>query len=123
MIFFTEFTNVLTYYNTYKNEVLYVGDFNIHVNKLSEPNAKKLSELLDLFYLHQHITEPMHQNENTLDLVITNKKSVVHECTVDDMNSDHSNVSIYFNTCKPKPSYKRILTRKYKNIDIKAFKN
>ena len=120
--FFTEFTEVLTYYNTFKNEVLFVGDFNIHVNKPSEPNAKKFSEILDLFDLHQHITEPTHQNGNTLDLVITNKKSVVRKCTVDDMNSDHSNILIYLNTCKPMPSYKSILTRKYKNIDIEAFK-
>ena len=28
--FFTEFTEVLTHYITYKNEVIFVGDFNIH---------------------------------------------------------------------------------------------
>ena len=120
--FFTELTEVLTYYNTYKNEVIFVGDFNIHVNKPADPNAKKLSDLLDLFDLHQHITEPTHQNGNTLDLVITKKISIVHKCVVDDMNSDHSNVLIYMNTQKAKPSYKSISTRKYKKINIPAFK-
>ena len=120
--FFTEFTEILTHYNTYKNEVIFVGDFNIHVNKPADPNAKRLSELLNLFDLHQHVTEPTHQNGNTLDLVITSKKSTVHKCIVEDMNSDHNNVLIYMNTQKPKPCYKSVSTRKYKNINIQAFK-
>jgi exonuclease III len=30
--FFTELNDILAYYNTYKNEVIFIGDFNIHVN-------------------------------------------------------------------------------------------
>jgi exonuclease III len=80
--FFDEFWDLLSYYNAYKNEVIFVGDFNIHVNKPTDVSTKKLTELLDLFGLQQHITSPTHRGGNTLDLVITRETSILDNCIV-----------------------------------------
>jgi hypothetical protein len=88
------------------------------VNKPSDPSTKKLSELLEIFYLHHHITEAIHENDAPLDLVITSKKYAMIICEVDEMNSDHNNV----NTKKRKTNRKTVASRQYKNINIIVLK-
>jgi hypothetical protein len=121
--FFDELCEVLSYYSTLKNEAIFIGYFNIHVNKPTDHNAKKLQALLELFDLHQHITTPTHQNGNTLDLVITRKESIVSKCIVSDLNSDHANILVHLNIGKSRPSRKTVAYRNYKNIDMMAFKS
>jgi hypothetical protein len=120
--FFMELNGILAHYNTYKNEVIFIGDFNIHVNNTLDQNAKKMHALLDLFDLQQLISQPTHRNGNTLDLVIGPKNSQTAECKVDDMNSDHNNILIHLKGRKTRTKIKYICSRKLKNIDLDMFK-
>ena len=51
--------------------LLIVGDFNLHVNIPSDPNASKFLDLLSSMGLDQHVDKPAHVSGNTLDLIIT----------------------------------------------------
>src|SRR5271155_5102023 len=59
------------------SEVLITGDFNIHVDILSDPFSKSFSNLLETFDLKQHITFSTHDRGHTLDLLITRKNSTI----------------------------------------------
>jgi len=121
--FYSELTQVFGHYSTYRNEVIIIGDFNLHINKSMDVNARRFQELLQLFDLHQHVSEPTHRDGNTLDLVITRTNTKLLKCNVDDMNSDHMNVLISLDVAKPTATYKTITFRQYKNIDMNTFKN
>jgi hypothetical protein len=121
-VFFNELTDLLSYYSLYKHEVIFIGDFNIHMNKVSEPNTKKMVDILDLFDLCQHVSGSTHQSGNLLDLVLTNRNLVINSCIVDDMNSDHNNILISLNVTKPKTQRKSLMKRRYKDINITAFR-
>ena len=53
-------------------EVLLVsGDFNFHLDDPSDADARKLMELMDTFFLLQHITTPTYVSGHILDLIIS----------------------------------------------------
>ena len=120
--FFDELSVTLSYYHTYRHEVIVIGDFNIHVNKFSDTNARKLADILEMFNLKQHISEATHENGNTLDLVITPEISSVQKCIVDDLNSDHNSILIHLDAMKTNQKQNTISWRPFKNWDINAFK-
>ena len=95
--FFTEFANFMTKYYLLKHEVIIVGDFNFHVNKLHDPKAKRFLELIKLFSFKNIITEPTHKDGNTLDLVLIRENSILINHKVDEQNSDHSNIIFSLN--------------------------
>lgn len=69
------------------------GDFNIRVQNGDDPDARHFSELLGTFSLVQHVTEEMHRDHGTLDLVITfrdNQTNVVVEVDPTCIISDHA---------------------------------
>ena len=88
--FFKEMNKLLAHYNMFKNEVIIMGDFNIHVNKENDRNAQKFQEILDTFNLVQHIKEPTHKHGNTLDLLITRKNTKMIDFSVNSQLSDHN---------------------------------
>ena len=45
-----------------------LNDFNIHIDNMTDGNAKEFSSVLDMFGLWQHVTEPTHLWGHTLDL-------------------------------------------------------
>jgi len=57
--------------NTSPHEFLITGDFNIHVDDLTDSNAIQFLSLLDHSNLTQHVLLPTHRHSHTLDLVIT----------------------------------------------------
>ena len=91
--FFTDFSTLLTQVLLGKRPILLAGDFNIHVDDISDPTARSFLDLLSAFGLSQHVHEPTHRSGHTLDLL------VAHEVVPDDISvspltlSDHSSVS------------------------------
>ena len=67
-------------------------NFNIAAQDLSDPNARRLAELLMSFDIIQHVSEPTQIHGNTLDLVMT--PADLQPVTVDvepaGMFSDHA---------------------------------
>ena len=58
------------------------------------------------------ISLPTHKNGNTLDLVITKQHSMMRQCRVDELNSDHMNILIEVNLTKIKSTGKKVNKRK-----------
>ena len=92
-IFFTELTQYLEVLALYKCQIIIAGDFNVHVEKINDPNAVRFSELVDSFDCVQHVPAvPTHRNGGTLDLIITKAEQGIVELVIDppDIISDQS---------------------------------
>ena len=74
------------------SEVLITGDFNIHVDILSDPFSKTFSNLLETFDLKQHIAFPTHDRGHTLDLLITRSNSTI----ISDLDHTISSISDHY---------------------------
>src|SRR5271155_5747741 len=106
------------------SEVLITGDFNIHVDILSDPFSKSFSNLLETFDLKQHITLPTHNRGHTLDLLITRSNSTI----ISDLDhtipgiSDHyaikSSISV---SAYPHLSRITKIIRSHRRINLEAF--
>ena len=68
--FISELSSLLEDLASSNSEVFITGDFNIHVDILSDPFSKSFSNLLETFDLKLHITFPTHNSGYTLDLLI-----------------------------------------------------
>ena len=87
--FFDEFAKLLSIVCMDFDCVVLVGDFNIHVDNLTDGCAKELLNILDNFGLSQHVTEPTHNRGHILDLIIS-KGLNISEVVVNDVAlSDH----------------------------------
>ena len=79
-----------------REELLIVGDFNIHVDS-SNNDSKDFLDILNAKGLTQHMTSPAHQQGDTPDLIITREQSnllsgspIVFISGVSDTNSSSS---------------------------------
>ncbi len=75
----------LLHYILTKDELLIIGDFNFHMNKPDKPNVKRMIEIVDIFDLIQHVTNPTHKFGNILELIITKKDIKLLSHNVDEM--------------------------------------
>ena len=100
-----------------------MGDFNIHVDTMSDSLAARFCDIIDSMGLKQHVTGPTHSAGHTLDLVITRATSLlVHELAVTDPGiSDHSAISLLLHIEKPPTVIKQIQYRKIKAINVSKF--
>ena len=120
--FFEEFTELLLSLQMTKCEFLIAGDFNFHMNKVSETYTKRMAEILELFDLKQHVVGPTHTSGNTLDLIITPHDLHVSNVRIDELNSDHHCILFQVNIQKPPKQIKQIRFRKTKQIDLETLK-
>ena len=113
-----------------REELLVVGDFNIHVDS-SNNESKGFLDILNANGLTQHATSPTHQKGHTLDLVITREHSnllsgspIVFISGVGVANSssslDHYAVLCYLNVTRPKTVYKSVKFRAFRKIPVPA---
>jgi len=57
---------------TKKCQIIVTGDFNIRIEKVSEPDTRQLNDILSSFLCTQHVSLMEKQSKGgTLDLVIT----------------------------------------------------
>ena len=119
--FFSEFQDLLTSLCSTTDNILALGDFNIHVDIPSDSAAIALGKLLDYLHLTQHVSGPTHKKGHTLDLVISNTNPIdtlkVHSIGV----SDHAMISmeLLFPTPLSKPK-RKIQFRNLKRINQAA---
>ena len=104
------------------SNVIITGDFNIHVNDVTDENATFFTEALFSLGLHQHVHTATHNKGNTLDLILTNPDELpILRCEAVDFVSDHRLVVCQTNLLNPKPSPKKINICKYTSDKIIAF--
>ena len=124
-VFIQEFYNFLEVLTLSYSNLVICGDFNIHVNKPTEPFVSNFNDVLDTFSLTQSVNVPTHKLGNTLDLIIHDPTVL----TVSDIyvekpdRSDH--YLVFFDIlCNVETALKREITfRNIKGIDLNNFKN
>jgi len=84
----TSIQSFLDQFATYVNEIvvtrqdiLIVGDSNLHCELNSAPGVKVLHDILAENNLKQHVTGPIHMKGHMLDLVITRSSSSIFSST------------------------------------------
>ena len=93
-MFFDEFQNFLENTLHFQDELYIFGNFNIHLDKPSV-DTRYFLDILDTFFLHQHVTFPTHIYGHWLDLFITRSNCKnVKVVTSSDGLSDHLTVLI-----------------------------
>ena len=117
--FIAEFSTYLESIVMSSEPLLITGDFNIHVDQLSDPDSDIFLELLESMGFLQHVDKPTHRSGHTLDLIITRQCDVVLASapTTDYFLSDHCSVLCDLHVVKPALPTKTISYRKIKDID------
>ena len=117
-VFFNEFANLMESLIIIPGNFVVAGDFNLHVDNPTNPDGRKMCELLESMELQQHVYGPTHQAGHTLDLLITRTSS----STVSDVEITHGLPSDHHAICCKKIELKRpIATRKrlcYRKINM-----
>ena len=94
--------------------IIITGDFNIHVDDLSDHNAIILLDMLECFGLQQHVNQPTHRLGHTLDLIISRKtENIVGNVSVFNAHvADHFAVRCGIESRKPSLTTNEVLFRK-----------
>ena len=121
-VFFQNFEDLLEKNNLISQQLLIVGDFNIHVDIPSDHNAKGLNSIINSWGLTQHVQVPTHVNEHTLDLIISRSAKFLTDIHTDQFLSDHCSILCKLQIDRPASELKQVTYRKYMHIDIESFK-
>ena len=102
------------------NNVILVGDFNLHINNPNDDHACNFLETTQALGLHQNITFPTHVSGNTLDLIFSeaNNNIKVEECTQGDYISDHCMITCILRIDKPITTRKEIIYCNVKLVNV-----
>ena len=73
--FLDNFTELLVDIVASNTNLLILGDFNIHVNDVNDPNASIFLDIMTALGLKQHARGPTHKSGNCLDLIFTEEMS------------------------------------------------
>ena len=114
--FIDQFTNLLTTLQTKYNNIIILGDINMHMDDPNNQNACMLQDSINAFDLTQHIKIPTHNKGHTLDIIITTKSTGfnnVDEIIPGPYISDHRLLILETTIDKIKP--KRISTKARKS--------
>ena len=87
-LFLEEFHMFVEYVKLRFKYFVIAGDFNVHMNRPTDPPTSKFIDILHTFSLEQYIKSSTHEAGNILDLVITDPNSLI----VKDVNVDDSNI-------------------------------
>lgn len=69
--FLSDFSDFISSVVLSHDKILLVGDFNIHVDDLTNSFASEFLNTCDSLNLKQHVSHPTHVQGHTLDLVFT----------------------------------------------------
>lgn len=120
--FFREFGDYLSHLVTASGHLLLMGDFNFHVDVISDQHAKEFMSLVSSFGLQQHVTGSTHRNGHTLDLVMTPTNStLVSSCNpLDCAFPDHFPVFVTAALKKPPLPRIEVTYRKLRSVTPEA---
>ena len=103
-------------------KLVLLGDFNVHLDNISNPEGRQLTVLLTSFGMEQHVCDSTHVDGHTLDLVVSRvTDEVVQCCEVGPFISDHNSILITLKSGKHQSIRKKTTFRKIKSIDLVKF--
>ena len=93
--FFFEFAMFLEHLISLSEQIVIVGDVNLHLDNTSNNQTREFLELLDTLNLSQLVNQPTHRLGHTLDCIITEQDAnlVIDICVYTPWISDHSLVA------------------------------
>ena len=122
--FIDEFSILLEQVVLSSGYLLIVGDFNIHVDDLGNPESAKFLALIESFDLKQMVSSSTHIDCHSLDLVIVRNSEplgpVVNIETIDPVLSDHLAVKFKIPITKQPFKRKMIKYRNLKSLDSQS---
>ena len=94
---------------TSNTNLVVLGDFNIHVNDIDDPNASIFLDTMTALRLKQHIRGPSHKGGNCLDLIFMEEMSRTKAtgCSQSMLVSDHNSIQCILNIPKEDCAQKR----------------
>ena len=125
--FFTELADLLECMAPRASPVVIVGDFNIHVDDVSDPIAAKFDSLVSSYGYCQHVKQSTHRAGHVLDLILTNSTDLsvdVHPISPA-LLSDHAFVIAEVTNpspllpCTSSELYHSV--RQWRKLDVDAF--
>ena len=125
--FLNEFHEFIEYVKLNFKHYVICGDFNVHVNKFTDPDTIKFMNILNTFSLHQSVEKSTHKHGNTLDLIINDPQCLTISEVVIDSNNDYNIGSdhyiIHFNIlCNLESLTKNEITfRDFKKVNMPLF--
>jgi hypothetical protein len=125
-MFLEEFNDILCHFN-HIDQILIVGDFNIHVDQRNDRNYIHFARLLDQYGWIQHVHGITHDAGHTLDLILTKKPSTLtiqsDSIKIEPGVSDHSLIIFTTNKYAISPVCGWRYIRLIKNMDPIIFWN
>ena len=122
--FIDEFGIILEQVVLSSGYLLIVGDFNIHIDDLGNPESAKFLALIESFDLKQMVSSSTQIDGHSLDLVVVRNSEplgpVVNIETIDPALSDHLAVKFKIPITKQPFKRKMIKYRNYKSLTHKA---
>ena len=115
--FIDEFLNILADILPHHNNLVILGDINLHLNKKDDPLIDILDQSLSALGLKQHVSEYTHKEGNILDAIITDlDTNYTHSCEVGDFLSDHRYVLFKTIRCKKESKHHKLEHRNLKCV-------
>ena len=112
----TEFMEFLTEITSQHNNILELGDFNIHIDDLEDADSWLLLDTISAFNLKQLVYIPTHNLGHTFYLIIIeNSEYQMEKIILDPYISDHWFITIQLT--KHKPKVQQLLTKHRKIPD------
>ena len=106
-----------------RNKILFMGDFNIHMETPNDPNTIIFNDLLHSFNLRNNIPLQTHISGHTLDLILDEQNESLVKCVEKGHSfADHSLVQVTICMEKCDPLEKSVTYRKLKNINETDFR-
>ena len=121
--FCTDLADVLKYnITTDMGNPIIIGDFNIHMDQLENPDTRTFNDFLDSMNLHNKVMFPTHTSLHTLDLLLEDLSNpVIETVSKGDLFSDHHFIHTSTVLEKDELTSKLVLYQKIKKINYDAF--
>ena len=121
-LFLSEFESMIDDYLLHSSDIIFTGDFNVHVDDLTDSRANRFKSLLSSSGLFQYIDEPTHRQGHCLDLLITHENSqIVSDIYIHPGLCWHYAVMCTLDLQRPPTPTVSITTRRLKAIDTSVF--
>ena len=100
--FLDEVSQLVQYFITYHQNLVLLGDFNIHTQDLTNPDLLQYNDTMEALGLRQHLIDPTHKKGNTLEIIYTE--------SIDTVEVLHAFIGNFYIT--PQTSWGEITTKK-----------
>ncbi len=120
--FHNEFSGLCDALDNKSENILILGDFNVHSDATDNSLTKKICKVLESHDLKQHVSQPTHRSGHIIDWLISRDDNLINDVHVEDRQmSDHFLVTCHLNLNRPILHRKEVLIGNIKNIDIAKF--